>query len=151
MEILLRRDVDNLGAAGEVVRVREGYARNFLFPRGLGCVVTTENRRRVVVEGEKRVKLAAERAAQAKQLARKLEGYSLTIESRATKDGTLYGSVGPAEIVAAPKRDGITAPAEAIRLAEPVKQVGVFDVPVQFTAEAVAHLRLWVVEQKGGR
>jgi ribosomal protein L9 len=59
--------------------------------------------------------------------------------------------VGPAEVVAALKREGITLDAGAVQLAEPVKQVGVFDLPVKLADEAVAHLRLWVVEQKGGR
>jgi len=148
MEVLLCEDVSDLGEAGSVVKVKAGYARNYLFPRGLAVAPTSSALEQIRRDHEKRAQLAAASAADAKVLAKKLNGYSLTLEQRATKEGGLYGSVGPAEVVAALKKEGFALPESVVQLAEPVKELGVYEVPLRLHAQAQAVIRLWVVEQK---
>jgi large subunit ribosomal protein L9 len=148
MQVLLCEDVNNLGEAGTVVRVKAGYARNFLFPRGLAVMPTDDALGRIKRERERRAAAAAASAAAAKALAKKLNGYSLTLEQRATKEGHLYGSVGPAEVLAALRKEGFHLAESQVALAEPVRELGVYEVPLKLHAQAQAVVRLWVVEQK---
>ncbi|MCI0341514.1 MAG: 50S ribosomal protein L9 [Planctomycetales bacterium] len=150
MEVLLRNDVEALGKAGEVVRVRAGYARNFLFPRKFALPVTGDNLKRVEGEKHKRAKVEASRLSEMKALAKKLDMASITIETRATPEGKLYGSVGPAEIVAALGREGYSVPESAVVLA-PVRDLGVFEVALRLHPDVKSTLRLWIVEKKGER
>src|SRR5205085_4059193 len=98
IEILLRKSVESLGRVGEVVRVRHGYARNYLFPQGVAVPPTNENLR--LVEKDKAVEevAEAERAKVRVELAAKLEGQTVTVEEKANPDGHLFGSVGPKRI-----------------------------------------------------
>ena len=148
MQVLLCEDVRELGEAGTVVRVKAGYARNFLFPRHLAVIPTDDALARIKRERERRAAAAVASAADAKVLAKKLNGYSLTIEQRATKEGHLYGSVGAAEVVSALRKEGFRVQEAMVALAEAVRELGVYEVPLKLHAQAQAVVRLWVVEQK---
>jgi large subunit ribosomal protein L9 len=130
MEVILREDVADLGSAGDVVKVKPGFARNFLLPRGLAAVADTRNVH--VLEHQKR--LAADKGErdrrQAQTAADRLSKVRLTIKTRAGEEGKLFGSVTNLDIERALATQGFTVERRRIRLEEPIKSVGEHVVPV---------------------
>jgi large subunit ribosomal protein L9 len=130
MEVILREDVADLGSAGDVVKVKPGFARNFLLPRGLAAVADTRNVH--VLEHQKR--LAADKRErdrrQAQTAADRLSKVRLTIKTRAGEEGKLFGSVTNLDIERALATQGFTVERRRIRLEEPIKSVGEHVVPV---------------------
>lgn len=146
VRVLVLEDHEHLGEVGDVVEVKPGYARNYLFPTGLACPVT-DDALRAVERGKKDA--AARRARQAMELdalAKALEGVTLTIEERAGEDGQLFGSVGASRIVDAMKEKGLPIEEKKVLLPEPIKELGIFRVPIRVDAERSAEIRVWVVE-----
>lgn len=148
MELLLKKDVEHLGRIGDVVKVRPGFARNYLLPRGLAVLVTKAN----VAEIERtRARALAEeqqRVASMKEVAARLVDASVTIEGRANVDGHLFGSVTAAQIAAALREKGVPVEDRQVRLASPLKEIGVYDVVVHLHATVEATIKVWVVQQK---
>lgn len=148
MELLLKQNVDHVGRIGDVVKVKPGFARNFLLPRGLAVAVTKSN----VAEIEKaRAAAIAEeqqRVASLKDLAAKIAEVSVTIEGRANPEGHLFGSVTAAQIAAALRDKGVAIDDKQVRLEQPLKEIGVFDVPVHLHATVDTTVKVWVVQQK---
>jgi large subunit ribosomal protein L9 len=149
MRIILREDLENLGAAGEVVTVRDGYGRNFLLPRGLAALATEKDVAKL--EHERRV-IAVRSAKMAKELAgevEKLQAVSVSL-ARATGEGDkLYGSVTNRDIADALKEQGVTVDAKKIHLEEPIKALGMTEVPIRLGKDAVAKIKVWVVKKEG--
>ena len=148
MELLLKQTVEHLGRIGDVVKVRSGYARNYLLPRGLAVAVTKTN----VAEIE-RARAAAmveeqQRVASMRELGQKLAEASVTIEGRANSDGHLFGSVTASQIAASLREKGVPVDDKQVRLQAPLKEIGVYDVPVQLHAAVEATVKVWVVQQK---
>lgn len=148
MELLLKQNIEHLGRLGDVVKVKSGYARNYLLPRGLAVMVTKSN----VAEIE-RARAAAmveeqQRIASMKELGVKLAEASVTIEGRANAEGHLFGSVTAAQIAASLREKGIPIDDKQVRLANPLKEIGVFDVAVHLHAAVEATVKVWVVQQK---
>ena len=145
MQVILQQDVDKIGKSGELVRVRPGFARNFLLPRQLAVPATTAALRRI--EHEKAVALA--RADKAKKEAHdvrdKLGALAITIARKAGEDGRLFGSVTAKDIEASVKALGLTVDRKRIQLAEPIKQVGTHEVIVKLVSEVTATLKVEVV------
>lgn len=146
MQILLKKDVEKLGEVGDVVTVKNGYARNYLFPHNIAVPVTPENMR--LLEGEKKKKEIEKKALHQsmRELAEKLNNTSITITAK-TEDDKLYGSVGPAEIVAALSDEGFTVDKRHVRMDEHIKQVGDFKVNIHLYEDVEATLRVWVVSE----
>ena len=148
MELLLKQNVEHLGRVGDVVEVKDGYARNYLLPRGLAVMVTKSN----VAEIEKaRAQALVEeqnRLQSLKDLAQKLAEVSVTIEGKANAEGHLFGSVTGANIGAALRDKGIAVDDKQVRLEQPLKEIGVFDVPIHLHATVEATIKVWVVQQK---
>ena len=148
MKLLLRRDVKDLGEVGDVVDVADGYARNFLLPRDLAMVATPENEKRIQADKRRTAEKEAKRLEGISEKSEFLEGKSVTVQARATEDQTLYGSVGPAEIVEAILTEHNQKIAEAdVAIEEHFKQLGVFEVPLKFGTETECTIKLWIVEQ----
>ena len=149
MRVILRNDVDKLGRTGDVVEVSDGYARNYLLPRKLALAATPDNERRIVKERKTVADKQAAAVAETKDLAGKLAGLrSINIQARADGE-TLYGSIGPEEVVKALVAEhGITVPAEAVRLAEPIKKVGTHDVLFRLAEGAEATVKVWVLPEE---
>ena len=147
MHVLLQADVDNLGTGGEVVKVRPGFARNYLLPRGLAVPATTSNLARV----EELKKAAAARKSQeiaaAQELAKKLEGSSVKIARSFGEEGKMYGSVTSKDIAEAFEKSGLTFDRKNIQLAEPLKTLGTFDVPVKLHSTVSINLKVEVVKK----
>jgi large subunit ribosomal protein L9 len=147
MQVLLRRDVEKLGKIGDVVEVKEGYARNYLLPRGFAMPVTAANLARI----EKEKKVEAQRREEVRQqlgdLAKKLEAASFTVTSKANEDGALFGSVNAEAIAAAMVQEGYAVDAKMIDLPQPIKQLGVYDLKVRLSPELEVVCKLWVVNE----
>ena len=131
LEVILREDVPNLGSIGEVVRVRPGYARNYLYPRGLAVEASRKNVHEL--EHHKRViAVKAERELNAAQgVASKLDGVSVTVRARAGDEGRLFGSVTNLDVERLLAAKGFQVERRRILLEEPLKQLGTFPVAIQ--------------------
>lgn len=148
VEVILRKDVADLGRAGEMVTVRPGYARNYLIPQGMGLLATESNRRRFEEE-RRQVEQSAQRDRDdAAQIAAALEGQSVTFKVRAGEEGKLFGSVTTADISEALEKDGHAVDKKLIQLEEPIKELGVYDVPIRLHAEVKPALKVWVVAEE---
>ncbi len=147
MEIILQEDVADLGQIGDIVKVRDGYARNYLLPRGLAVEANRRNVR--VLEHHKRLvagkKERAERQAQA--LLEHLSALSLSIPAKAGEEGRLFGSVTNIDLEAALKEKGISLDRRKILLDEPIKQVGSYDVPVNLGGAMRANIKVEVTAE----
>jgi large subunit ribosomal protein L9 len=148
MEVILREHVDNLGRRGDVVKVAEGYARNYLLPRKLALAVTEGNKRQI--EREKKVAEVrdAEEKQQADAVAQRLTQTEIEIARRVGENDTLYGSVTSADIAHALEAKGFTVEKRKITLAEPLKALGEFTVPVKIHREVTAQVKVKVVAGK---
>jgi len=148
MDVILREHVDNLGRRGDVVKVAEGYARNYLLPRKLALAVTEANKRQI--ERERKVAEAkdAEEKQQADALAARLSQTEVEIARRVGENDTLYGSVTSADIVHALETRGFTVEKRRITLPEPLKALGEFTVPVKIHRDVTAQVRVKVVAEK---
>lgn len=146
-EILLLSDVESLGKAGDVVKVADGYARNYLLPRDLAAPVSQHALRRLEKMRKAREELSRIQMAEAKDKAAKLANVSVTIRAK-TVDGTrLYGSIQAADIVAALEEGNKIAVDKAqVVLPEPLKETGTFDVAIKLHSDLTCTIKVWIVE-----
>ena len=147
MEVILRQAVENLGKPGDVVKVTNGYARNFLLPRGIAFEATPGNLKRIAQEKDRLEAAENERKAAAQKLAEKLEQVSLTFSARVGEEGKLFGSVTTADIAQQLESQGFEIQKRQIDLHEPLKTLGVFRVPVRLHAEVKPEIKVWVIKQ----
>jgi large subunit ribosomal protein L9 len=147
MQVILQVDVPSLGKAGEVVKVREGYGRNFLIPQKKAVLADIKNL--TMLEHQKRVVSAKQLKLkrQAQELLVKLSNTSITIARDAGEDDKLFGSVTTKDIVDTLRREGFEIDRHSIHLDAPIKSLGVFDVPVKLHAEVSGALKVWVVKK----
>jgi large subunit ribosomal protein L9 len=145
VEVLLVHDVENLGHRGEIVKVKPGYARNYLLPQGKATVATLQNKRMVEKHKEKLVAIEAGRVKQYQRVADAVSKYSATIEAHATADNHLYGSVVARDISEALKAAGHPVEAEHVRLDGPIKELGMYTVKLKFHEKVNAEVKVWVV------
>jgi large subunit ribosomal protein L9 len=145
MEVILKEDVANLGKIGEVVRVRDGYARNYLLPRGLVSVANKKN----LKSFEHQKKLVADQKQkimrQAQAVGDELAGVSLLIPMKVGEEGKLFGSVTSIQIEKALKAKGLKVDRRKIHLNEPIKNTGDYEVPVRLSADLTVPLKVSVV------
>jgi large subunit ribosomal protein L9 len=147
MQVILKKDIEKLGKAGEVVSVRRGYARNFLLPKEFALPATGANLK-VVEEEKKRAALRQEKEKKdAQELAEKINSSSCTITVQAGQDGKLYGSVTNQDIAQAYKLEGINIDKKKIELPQPIKEAGVFKINVRLHPEVSAQAKVWVVKE----
>lgn len=147
MKVMLRRTVDGTGAAGALVEVREGFARNFLFPRGLAAPLTAELTGQIERHQRKAERAEAQRLVEAKALQARCEGLSVTIPMQAGPDGKLFGSVVARAVCEAMAAEDVSVAVDAVLLGEPIRQVGVHSVRVRVGVGLEASLKVWVVEK----
>jgi large subunit ribosomal protein L9 len=147
MDVILRQDVENLGRTGELVTVKDGYARNFLLPRGLAYLASEGNRRRIEAEAKQRVKRAGAQRDAARELAERIEAISLTFTMKAGEGDRLFGSVTAADVAERLQAEGFTLDKKAVELHEPIKALGVYKVPVRLHHDVKPDVRVWVVKE----
>jgi large subunit ribosomal protein L9 len=147
MDVILREHVENLGKRGEIVKVADGYARNYLLPRKLALPATDGNRKHV--ERERRIVEARElqEKAQAEAIAARLASVDITIARRVGETDQLYGSVTSADIVDFLKTKGFELDRRKLILPEPIKAIGDHDVPLKLHREVTVPLKVHVVKE----
>jgi len=147
-KIILLSNVESLGRRGGLVSVREGYAANYLLPKGLGVRATEANLKRLESLRTKFKAEEKELVDAARSLSERLEGKSLTISRKASEEGHLYGSVTVGTIVEALAAEGFAVDNRAVKLSEPIKNVGVYNVPLALHPDVIPEIKVWVVEEK---
>jgi len=147
MEVILKEDVAKLGSRGDVVKVAEGYGRNFLLPRKLAIEASANNK--AVIEQMKAasVRRSAKEKTQADELAKQFDGLSVTFQRRSGEGDQLFGSVTSGDIADALEKKSFHVDRRKIQLHEPLKQIGEFDVPVKLHKDVTTHLKA-VIEKE---
>lgn len=147
MEVILREDVKTLGRAGELVRVKPGYARNYLLPRGLAYEATEGNKKRIVAETRARASRDQAERAEAERRAAALGAVSLTLAGKAGEEGKLFGSITAQDIADALAREGHEVDRRRIELEHPIKTLGHHTVAVRIHPEVHAEVQVSVVAE----
>ncbi len=147
VEVLLMDAVPGLGIEGDVVRVADGYARNYLFPRGIASEVTEGKKRQIEKKRIERLELMRKEKTAAEELAKKFEGLSCTIAVKTSEGGKLFGSVTAAQIIEKMAEQSVTLERGQVKLDAPLHELGVFDVTVVLHPEVNAVLKVWIVEE----
>ena len=147
MDVILLSEMENLGKAGDMVKVANGYARNYLIPRGFAIEATTRSVKQL--EHQKRIAevRAKKERAEALSQAEKLEALKVTIAAKVGEEEKLYGSITRRNIAEAVAAEGIAIERKHILLEEPIRSTGVFDVDVKIKGDVTAKLRVWVVSE----
>lgn len=146
-KVLLREDVDDLGARGEIVRVRAGYARNYLLPRNLAVEATTGNVKGIEQERAALLKKEANERATAEAQSQQMSALVLEFRRKAGEQGALYGSVTSMDVAEALKERGYEIDRHRIHLREPLKRVGDYTVPVRLHREVTMDLQVRVAPE----
>jgi len=147
MEIILRADVQHLGKIGEVVKVKDGYARNYLLPQGLAYPATEANKKKISYEGERLAKQQAAEKAAAETEATRLADVKLIFEVKVGEEEKLYGSVTASDIQRKLEELGIHVDKRKIDLPEPIRELGEFNVGIKIHPEVRPEVRVTVVKE----
>lgn len=147
MEVILRQSIEDLGKPGDVVKVSNGYARNFLLPRGLAFEATVGNRKRIALEKSRLEAAEDERLGAARTLGDRLEQVSLTFSARVGEEDKLFGSVTAADIAHQLEAQGFDIERRQIDLHEPIKALGVYRIPIRLHADVHPEIKVWVIKQ----
>lgn len=147
IEVLLMADVADVGTEGEVMTVSDGFARNFLFPKNLAAPVNAATRRRLekIRKAREEGRKAATEAAKA--VAARIAQASFTIAVKIGEEDKMFGSVSPSDLLSLLKAQGFEVDKHAVVLDEPIRKLGVYDVPVKLGSDVVATMKVWVVEE----
>jgi len=146
ISVVLQKDVENVGSGGEVVRVKPGFARNYLIPRGLAMPATIGNLAQIEELKRQAEARTAEILKEAQELKAKLEATSAKLERSVGEESKMYGSVTAKDIEEAYKALGLTIDRRKVTIAEPIKSLGLFDVKVRLHHDVEANLRVEVVK-----
>ncbi len=147
MEVILRQAVENLGHPGDVVTVSNGYARNYLLPRGVAFLATEGNKKRITQEKARLEAAEASRRDAAQQLADRMAEVSITFAARVGEEGKLFGSVTAGDIAQQLEAQGYHVERRQIDLHEPIKALGVYRVPLRLHADVRPEIKVWVIKQ----
>lgn len=147
MEVILRQAVENLGHPGDVVTVSNGYARNYLLPRGVAYQATEGNKKRISHEKARLEAAEGQRRGAAEEIAKKLEEVSITFAARVGEEGKLFGSVTTGDIADQLAAQGFQIEKRQIDLHEPIKSLGVYRVPVKLHADVKPEIKVWIIKQ----
>jgi len=147
MKVILREDVEDLGLAGQTVEVKDGFGRNFLFPRNLAIAATSANLMAIgEIDKQKQFRVRKRRKA-AELIKDRIEKLSLQIEVQVGEEDKMFGSVTNNDITKLLETEGVTVDKRSVELEEPIKALGVYTVPVKIEKEVTAHLKLWVIKK----
>jgi large subunit ribosomal protein L9 len=146
-EVILREDVKSLGKAGEMVRVKPGFARNYLLPNGLAYEATEGNKKRIAAESKARVAKGAAERAEAEAQAAKLGGLAVTLTGKAGEEGKLFGSITAQDVADALAAQGHAIDKRRVELDHPIKTLGDHTVSIRLHADVHAEVRVTVVAE----
>jgi large subunit ribosomal protein L9 len=145
VNVLLAENVKPLGEQGEIVRVKPGYARNYLLPQGLATIATEHNKRMVEQHRKRLVGIEADRIQVFRERAEAISRYSVTLEANSNKDGHLYGSIVASDITQALNTAGYDIEPQHIKLKGPLKELGMYTVKIELHPEVDTEVKVWVV------
>jgi len=144
MEVILKEDVNNLGHRGDVVKVADGYGRNFLLPKKLAMEATATNRKQIEDMKASAIRKSAKEKSEAEALVSQLNNVALAFERKVGEHDQLFGSVTSADIAHALEQKGFNIDRRKVHLEEPLKQLGEFHIPVRLHREVTAHVAVTV-------
>jgi len=147
MKIILRQNFDKLGKIGEIVDVKDGYARNYLIPRKIGFIATEGNLRALEEEKKQHVSQQTKALQHANRMAAEFEKVSITLKVKVGEDEKLFGSVTSQMIADALVEKGITVDKRIIELEEPIKALGIYTINVKLHPEVIGKVKVWVVRE----
>src|SRR6266478_1594624 len=147
MEVILREDVEKLGARGEMVKVASGYARNYLLPRRLAVAATESNKKIVEQERQAHLRRDAKEVAEASDLGKMMANLNVTISQKAGENNQLFGSVTTKDIADVLEKQGYTIDRRKIVLAEPIKTLGDFTVPLRLHRDVTTEITVHVTKE----
>ena len=149
MEVILLEDVKTLGKKGQIVKINDGYARNFVLPKKLGIEATPKNLNDLKLQKKREEKEAAEELARAKELAASIEDKAVTLSMKTGEGGKTFGTISTKEIATAAKEQlGLEVDKKKMKLEESIKTLGTYEVPVKLHKYVTAKLRVVVGESK---
>ena len=147
MEVILKEDVNNLGSRGDVVKVAEGYGRNFLLPRKLAIEATSGNKKVVEQMKAAAVRRSAKEKSQAEELSKQFDGLSVSFHRKSGEQEQLFGSVTSSDLAEALEKKGFSVDRRKIQLHEPLKSLGEFTVPIKLHKDVTTHLKV-IIEKE---
>jgi large subunit ribosomal protein L9 len=147
IEVILREDVKTLGQAGQMVRVKPGYARNYLLPQGLAYEATEGNKKRIAAESKARATRDQAEKTEAQRVAATLSAVTLSLSGKAGEEGKLFGSITAQDVADALARAGHTVDKRRIELDHPIKTIGDHAITIRLHSEVHAQLRVTVVAE----
>lgn len=147
MEVILKEDVAKLGSRGDVVKVAEGYGRNFLLPRKLAIEATSGNKQVIEQMRAAALRRSAKEKAQAEELSKQFDGVSVSFQRRSSEHDQLFGSVTSSDLAEALEKKGFNVDRRKIQLHEPLKTLGEFTVPVKLHRDVTAHLKVLIEKE----
>jgi large subunit ribosomal protein L9 len=150
MEVILKEDVNNLGHRGDVVKVADGYGRNFLLPQKLAMEATAANKAVIEQMKQSSIRRTAREKSDAESLVAQLDQVALTFERKVGENEHLFGSVTSGEIAQQLEQRGFTIDRRKIQLDEPLRQLGEFHVPIKLHREVTAHIKVTVQAETAG-
>ncbi len=150
MEVILKEDVAKLGSRGDVIKVAEGYGRNFLLPRKLAIEASAGNKKVIEQMRAASVRRSAKEKSQAEELSKQFDGLAVSFERKSGENDQLFGSVTSGDIAEALDKKGFNIDRRKVQLHEPLKTVGEFTIPVKLHKEVTAHLKV-VIEKEAGQ
>ena len=145
VDVLLAENVATLGKPGDIVRVKPGYARNYLLPQGMATVATEHNKRMVEKHRERLVALDVQQVKSLRERAEAISKYSVTLEANANKEGHLYGSIVAVDISKALRAASFAIDPEHVQLEGPLKELGMYTVKIALHAKVETAVKVWVV------
>ncbi|MCL4151838.1 UNVERIFIED_CONTAM: hypothetical protein GTU68_045866 [Idotea baltica] len=145
IELLLAENVANLGKQGDIVRVKPGFARNYLVPMGLATVATEANKMMVERHRARQEAALITKRKELKSVAEKIKSYSVTLEANATDEGQLYGSIVAADISKALTAANFPVATENVTMEGPIKALGMYTIPIELAPEVNTEVKVWVV------
>ncbi len=149
MEVILREDIQKLGSKGDIVTVKDGYARNYLLPQKLALLATTGTRKQVAEMKAAAARKDASQKSAAETLAEQMSAVELTFTVKAGESDQLFGSVTSMDIAEALEAKGFSIDRRKVELAEPIRTLGEYTVPVRIHREVAASVKLQVVREEG--
>ena len=148
MKIILRRDIEKLGKLGDVVTVKDGFARNYLFPRELAFIAKEGAMKKIEIDRKQQLKLGEQVKAATKELAAKISDLQVTISMKVGAESKLYGSVTNQVIAAQMAKMGYDIDKRHIIIEEPIKTLGIFDIKVKLMSDISTNIKVWVIAEE---
>jgi len=147
MEVILKQDIVSLGKTNTIVNVKDGFARNFLIPNNLVVPLNAVNLKKMEAEKQRKSLQAEKVKKEAEALKERLTNFSLTIPVLVQEDERLYGSIAAWDLVQALKEEGLEIDKNWILLEEPLKSLGIYEVPLKLHPEVSTKIKVWIVKK----